>query len=607
MAFNSNGQISYLILDSLSEGSKYGLEIIEYISHTTDGNYIMKKPTLYSCLTRMEKKGLISSSYWGESELGGKRHYYSITESGKAELLELAESFSTTNYSQENNSKPKVDVKPEQITPEDKNDSPTYLQQSNLFDLVQPTQNKQEIFEDDEDEDSPLKNQINFFDLPTESSVETEQFSDDTNNTPTNSENNELNSNIVDSNNDIKTENINQEKIDYYQSILETTSQPQPEKDDAVFLDESERTIELTPAQEEQNKKIYDTSSELKKYRKRKSFSENQIEMSVVYENNDDEQIQKERIAELKRSLLNLKNEQQTEDNFVISTSQQEQFYNDENKYTTLQENSYHQTSTQTISQNEDNHEENKIEDDGVLITERMSEKEIPVQRKITPPNIDVYDNNLPAPKRNSELEPTYKDVMSRIFERKKEKEISHIEEIAPIQEVSQEQNFVDYNSLKKYYNNQGIEFKEYKKTTSSTKKTNINLLYFINSAILFALSGISSAILYWIISATDNLLNTTNFMFYTIPLLFLIYTIYSFVKYKTQIDGKATTVYTQIVNWIIFGLASIIILIINILCGMQAETFGQYATSIFLPTIAFLIAFPINYYLKRFIFERYQ
>ena len=79
MAFNSNGQIQYLVLDSLAHGSKYGLEIIEFISQKTGGNYIMKKPTLYSCLTRMEKKGLVSSSYWGESEFGGKRHYYTIT------------------------------------------------------------------------------------------------------------------------------------------------------------------------------------------------------------------------------------------------------------------------------------------------------------------------------------------------------------------------------------------------------------------------------------------------------------------------------------------------------------------------------------------------
>ena len=105
MAFNSNGQVQYLVLDSLKEGSKYGLEIIEYISKKTGGNYIMKKPTLYSCLTRMEKKGYVSSSFWGESELGGKRHYYSITSSGKNTLEELEKDFANANYKMKNRNK----------------------------------------------------------------------------------------------------------------------------------------------------------------------------------------------------------------------------------------------------------------------------------------------------------------------------------------------------------------------------------------------------------------------------------------------------------------------------------------------------------------------
>ena len=125
MAFNSNGQISYLVLDSLSSGSKYGLEIIEYISKKTGGTYIMKKPTLYSCLTRMEKKGLVSSSYWGESELGGKRHYYSITSSGKETLEELSKLFANSSFESEE--------KIEETSVEEK---PTFLHQGNIFDMV---------------------------------------------------------------------------------------------------------------------------------------------------------------------------------------------------------------------------------------------------------------------------------------------------------------------------------------------------------------------------------------------------------------------------------------------------------------------------------------
>ena len=42
MAFNSNGQVQYLILDSLADGSKYGLEIIEFIAKNSNGVYILK-------------------------------------------------------------------------------------------------------------------------------------------------------------------------------------------------------------------------------------------------------------------------------------------------------------------------------------------------------------------------------------------------------------------------------------------------------------------------------------------------------------------------------------------------------------------------------------
>ena len=148
MAFNSNGQISYLVLDSLAEGSKYGLEIIEYITKKTNGGFIMKKPTLYSCLTRMEKKGLVSSSYWGESELGGKRHYYSITDAGRESLKELEETFSGVEVSSsifEAEPEKTVEQSPvsvvspsQEVEKTEEKDSTTFLEQSNFSSVFHP-------------------------------------------------------------------------------------------------------------------------------------------------------------------------------------------------------------------------------------------------------------------------------------------------------------------------------------------------------------------------------------------------------------------------------------------------------------------------------------
>lgn len=76
------GHIDTIILKSLYHGDKYGLEIIQEIEEKSNGSYELKQPTLYSCLKRLEGQGLISS-YWEDSEIGGKRHYYKLTDLGK--------------------------------------------------------------------------------------------------------------------------------------------------------------------------------------------------------------------------------------------------------------------------------------------------------------------------------------------------------------------------------------------------------------------------------------------------------------------------------------------------------------------------------------------
>lgn len=584
MAFNSNGQISYLVLDSLAEGSKYGLEIIEYITKKTNGGFIMKKPTLYSCLTRMEKKGLVSSSYWGESELGGKRHYYSITDAGRESLKELEETFSGVEVSSsifEAEPEKTVEQSPvsvvspsQEVEKTEEKDSTTFLEQSNFFDMVKPAQT-QVVEDDEDDEDAPLANQINFFDMP---AIEEKQ------------EIQEESSQAEIEEEKVEEETESQEKMDYYQSILENDT---PVKDDAVLLDDNER-VELSKDQEQQNKMIFDSSSELKKYRKKKSFSENQIEMSVVYENNDDEDLQKARIAELKQSLLNMKNGYVEEDK-TEEESQEEV----EQPQPVFVQPAVSVKEYQSPAQEQSKDEEEK--DDGIFITARMSATEVPVQRKIAPPNIDVYKDKLPAPKRNSELEPTYKDMMSKIFERKKEKEL---ENPTPVQDTKF-QSLNSYADLKKYYNSQGIDFKEYQK--APVKKThNTNLLKFVNSLVMLGLSAIASIILFIVLNASGNILHSTSFMFYTIPLCFVAYSAYRFVVYKTSESKKPVMLYNAMVCWIVFALASLVVLVINIICGMQVETIAKFLTSLLLPIIAFAIIFPANYYIQKYLFARY-
>ena len=74
-----------IILYQLIDGDKYGYEIIKQIEDVSNGGIVIKQPTLYSVLKKLEQ-GKFISSYWQDSEIGGKRHYYKLTDNGKAQL-----------------------------------------------------------------------------------------------------------------------------------------------------------------------------------------------------------------------------------------------------------------------------------------------------------------------------------------------------------------------------------------------------------------------------------------------------------------------------------------------------------------------------------------
>ena len=82
---SGRGSIYNIILKTLQSGDKYGYEICKEVEEKTNGAYILKQPSLYSGLKRLEAQGDISS-YWKDSALGGRRHYYSLTENGKTRI-----------------------------------------------------------------------------------------------------------------------------------------------------------------------------------------------------------------------------------------------------------------------------------------------------------------------------------------------------------------------------------------------------------------------------------------------------------------------------------------------------------------------------------------
>ena len=80
------GTVQLGILALLSEGRRYGFEIIQELKGRTGGYLDLKEGTLYPALHRMEKQGLLTSEWVMEGAGGAPRKYYSITADGVRSL-----------------------------------------------------------------------------------------------------------------------------------------------------------------------------------------------------------------------------------------------------------------------------------------------------------------------------------------------------------------------------------------------------------------------------------------------------------------------------------------------------------------------------------------
>jgi len=76
--------IPFILLE-LNDCDKYGFELTKNIEAKSGGKIVIKQPTLYTLLKKLEKSKFISS-YWQDSEIGGKRHYYKITQNGQLQV-----------------------------------------------------------------------------------------------------------------------------------------------------------------------------------------------------------------------------------------------------------------------------------------------------------------------------------------------------------------------------------------------------------------------------------------------------------------------------------------------------------------------------------------
>lgn len=90
------GSIDILLLSQIANKDMYGFEIVKSLQAKSNNLYKMSEGTLYPALQRLEHKKYLES-YWGDSETGGRRKYYKITEQGKKELLKKIEEWNKVN------------------------------------------------------------------------------------------------------------------------------------------------------------------------------------------------------------------------------------------------------------------------------------------------------------------------------------------------------------------------------------------------------------------------------------------------------------------------------------------------------------------------------
>ncbi len=79
------GHLDLLLLSILGEGDAHGYAVIEALRERSHGTFDLPEGTVYPALHRLERQGLVSSS-WDKAS-ARKRRVYALTRRGRAALV----------------------------------------------------------------------------------------------------------------------------------------------------------------------------------------------------------------------------------------------------------------------------------------------------------------------------------------------------------------------------------------------------------------------------------------------------------------------------------------------------------------------------------------
>ena len=83
------GTLDVIVLKAASWGPRHGYAVSRWIKETTEGALDVEEGALYPALHRLEKRGLLEST-WGVSENNRRAKFYQITPAGRRHLREEA-------------------------------------------------------------------------------------------------------------------------------------------------------------------------------------------------------------------------------------------------------------------------------------------------------------------------------------------------------------------------------------------------------------------------------------------------------------------------------------------------------------------------------------
>ena len=601
------GQLSTILLSTLLTGDKYGYEIINDIKEKTNGELIIKQPSLYSALSRLEKQEFISS-YWRDSDIGGRRHYYSLTDLGKKQLEKLEDNF----YISQKNVSNCLSV----------NISSTGqpLLSNNDINL---DENKTVIRDKEENCKIDNVNIMNNSNLSNNLISNDKQTSSDLQNLKNEEKTNQENNQIITTDSSIHIEDVFENKTEnaivHQNSFLgmPNTSLKIGQEDSINALNNQ---INLFDNQENNYiKKPFNIDKELAYVKtENKSFTDGYKNQSKLL---NDAVLLKNNKIQPTNSFDNQSNADVENDNKELIYQNIDQFENVLNKNSLINENivlsdnnlKEHKddgvfinspTPNSLKQENLNNESENILfqneYDNGIFITEKYSPDEFPKVKKINVIHLEDKNNNSIEFDKN-QIESGYTEKINELYNKSNQVNEKDFENDVTVD---------SYEKLQDYYNKINVKFKTYPNELNNhneniiTTSQSSNKMAFKKYLYLFAFVFIETLICYFAFSNFDLIINY-SFLYIILPLMFLILPAYHLFLILTKKEEYISEIKLNSfwIDLMLFLVGIVLLYSLNMLLGMTYLNITQYATTFIYPSILLLNIF-VNYGLNFIVYK---